>query len=183
VSARVEDGALIVRIGSLRRMLVIAGALAFVLVGALMMAFGSVLMAILGVLSVITFGTFLVVGIVQIARGPSQLVLTPEWLRLDAGARGRAIPWHEVLRVDRWESYGQSVLAIHVARPEAVHRSPGSRLLARANRGLGAGDVNVPLNHLGVDRDLLHSIVELCARRPEARDTIVNEAMVRRLQA
>jgi hypothetical protein len=183
MSARLEGGALIVGIGSMRRALLVAGALGFVAVSALMLALGSLLVRIVGVLGVLTFGTFLVVGLVQIARGPSQLVLTPEWLRWDAGGRGREVPWDEVVRVDRWQSNGQAVLAIHVARPETVHRSLGSRLLARANHKLGAGDVNVPLNHLAVDRDLLHSIVEVCAREPEARETIATEATVRRLQA
>jgi hypothetical protein len=183
VSARLEDGALIVRIGSTRRVLLVAAALGFVAVSALLLAFGSLLVRIVGVLGVITFGTFLVVGLLQIARGPPQLVLTPGWLRWDAGAPGRPVPWDEVVRVDRWQSNGQSVLAIHVARPEAVHRSLASRLLARANHKLGAGDVNVPLNHLAVDRDLLHSIVELCAREPEARGSLVSEATLRRLQA
>jgi hypothetical protein len=183
VSARLEGGALIVGIGSGRRVLLVAGALGFVLLSALMIAFGSWIAQIAGALGVVTFGTFLVVGVLQIARGPSQLVLTPEWLRWDAGAPGRPIPWDEVVRVDRWQSNGQAVMAIHVARPEAVHRSLGSRLLARANHKLGAGDVNVPLNHLAVDRDLLHSIVDLCAREPEARGSIATEATLRRLQA
>jgi hypothetical protein len=183
VSARLEDGALIVRVGAVRRALLVAGALGFVLVSGLMVALGSLLLTIVGALGAITFGTFLVVGLVQIARGPSQLVLTPQWLRWDNGARGTAVPWDDVVRVDRWQSNRQAVLAIHVARPEEVHRSLGSRLLARANRRLGAGDVNVPLNNLGVDRDLLHSIVELCARQPEPREALVSEATVRRLQA
>jgi hypothetical protein len=183
VSARLEGGALVVEMGSLRRALLVAGALGFVVVGALMLAFGSLFMQFFGALAVVTFGTFLVVGLVQIARGPSQLVLTPEGLRWDAGARGREVPWDEVVRVDRWQSNGQAVLAIHVARPETVHRSLGSRLLARANHKLGAGDVNVPLNHLAVDRDLLHSIVEVCAREPAARGTIATDATLRRLQA
>ena len=183
MSARLERGELIVTIGSARRALLVAGALGFVVVSVLLIAFGKLIAQIVGVLGVVTFGTFLVVGIVQIVRGPSQLVLTPEWLRWDAGARGRQVPWDEVVRVDRWENNRQSVLAIHVARPERVHRSLGSRLLARANHAVGAGDVNVPLNHLDVDRDLLHSIVEVCAREPEARAAVASEATVRRLEA
>ena len=177
-----RDGALIVRIGSLRRVVLLVGALLFVLVSALLLAFGSVFVRIVGVLGVLTFGTFLVVGLKQVLGGPSQLVLTPEWLRWDAGAPGRPVPWDEVERVDRWVSNGQSVLAIHVARPEAVHRSFGSRLLARANHSLGAGDVNVPLTHLAVDKDLLQSIVTVCAREPEARATVATEATLRRLE-
>ena len=183
MSARLEGGALIVTIGSARRVLLVVGALGFVVVSALLIAFGSLLARIVGVAGVLTFGTFLVVGVVQIARGPSQLVLTPEWLRWDAGARGRQVPWDEVVRVDRWQHNRQTVLAIHVARPEQVHRSLGSQLLARANHALGAGDVNVPLNHLAVDGDLLHSIVALCAREPDARASVASEATVRRLQA
>ena len=183
MSARLEGDALIVRIGSARRVLLVIGALGFVVVSALLLAFGSLFVRVIGALGVLTFGTFLVVGLVQIARGPSQLVLTPKALRWDAGAPGRAVPWDEVVRVDRWQSNGQSVLAIHVARPEAVHRTLLSRLLARANHKLGAGDVNVPLNSLAVDRDMLHSVVELCAREPEARASLVTESTVRRLQA
>jgi hypothetical protein len=183
VSARLEDGALVVSMGSRRRVLLVAGSLGFVACNVLLLAYGSLIAQVVGVLGIVTFGTFLVAGIVQIARGPSQLVLTPEWLRWDNGARRRAVPWDEVVRVDPWQGNGQAVLAIHVARPEAVHRSLGSRLLARANHKLGAGDVNVPLNHLAVDRDLLQSFVEVCAREPEARETIATEATLRRLQA
>jgi hypothetical protein len=135
VSARLEGGALIVRIGSMRRAFLVGGALGFVAVGALMLAFGSLFVRIVGALSVVTFGTFLVVGLVQIVRGPSQLVLTPEWLRRDTGARGREVRWDEVVRVAR------------------------------------------------VDQDLPQSIVEVCAREPEARETIATEATLRRLQA
>jgi hypothetical protein len=138
---------------------------------------------IIGVLGVLTFGTFLVVGLRQVLGGPSQLVLTPEWLRWDAGSPGARVAWDDVVRVGRWESNRQSVLTIDVAHPEVVHRGFGARLLARANHGLGAGDVNVPLNHLAVDKDLLQSIVEVCAREPEARATVATEATLRRLEA
>jgi hypothetical protein len=183
MSARLEDGALIVRVGSPRRVLLVAGSLAFVIASLLLITTGRLIPTLAGVLGVLTFGTFLVVGVVQIARGPSQLVLTPRWLRWDAGNPGREVAWDDVVAVDRWEHRRQSVLAIHVARPEEVHRTFGAQLLARANRSLGAGDVNVPLNHLAVDKDLLHSIVELCAREPDARATVATEATLRRLQA
>jgi hypothetical protein len=183
VRPRLDDEALIVRIGSARRVVLVIGAAAFVLASLLLIASGRIGPMVAGVLGVLTFGAFLVVGLVQIARGPSQLVLTPRWLRWDAGSRGREVPWEDVVRVDRWQYGRQSVLAIHVARPEAVHRTFGARLLARANRSLGAGDVNVPLNHLAVDKDLLQSIVELCARDSGARAAVATEATLQRLQA
>jgi hypothetical protein len=183
VSARLEDGALVVRIGSARRVVLVLGAVAFVVASLLLIASGRPIPIVAGVLGVLTFGAFAVIGLVQIARGPSQLVLTPRWLRWDAGFTGREVAWEDVVRVDRWQHRGQSVLAVHVARPEDVHRTFAARLLARANRSLGAGDVNVPLNHLAVDKDLLQSIVELCARDPGARAAVATEATVRRLQA
>ena len=183
MSARLEDGALVVRIGSARRVLLLLGAVAFVVASLLLIASGRLVPVVAGVLGVLTFGTFTIVGLVQIARGPSQLVLTPRWLRWDAGFTGREVAWEDVVRVDRWQHRRQSVLAIHVARPDEVHRTFAAQLLARANRSFGAGDVNVPLNHLSVDKDLLQSIVELCARDPDARAAVATEATVRRLEA
>ena len=183
MSARLEGGALIVRIGSARRALLVLGAAAFVLASLLLVASGRLIPIVAGVLGVLTFGALLIVGLVQIARGPSQLVLTPRSLRWDAGFRGREVAWEDVVRVDRWQYGRQSILAVHVARPDAVHRTFGARLLARANHSLGAGDVNVPLNHLSVDMDLLLSIVALCASDPDARAAVATEATVRRLQA
>jgi hypothetical protein len=43
--------------------------------------------------------------------------------------------------------------------------------------------VSARLDHLAVDHDLLQSIVELCAREPDARAAVATEATLRRLQA
>jgi hypothetical protein len=180
--ARLEDGALVVRIGRLRRILLVVGALLFTLVSATVTFAGSLFAVLAGVAGVLTFGTFLVVGALQLF-GPSQLVLTPAALRWDHGATGPTIPWDEITQVGLWEMHGSNVMAVFVSRPEALPRRFGGRMVARANRNLGAGDVNVPLAQLAVDDDALLALVAGCASTPGARESVATEATLRRLQA
>ena len=113
----------------------------------------------------------------------AQLVLTPAALRWDHGATGPTILWDEITHVGLWEMRGSKLMAVFVARPEALPRRFGGRMVARANRGLGAGDVNVPLAQLAVDDDALLAVVTDCAHTPGARENVATEATVRRLQA
>jgi hypothetical protein len=173
--ARLEDGALVVGISRVRRVLLVVGAVLFTAVSALLVATGSPFGLLAGALGVVTFGTFTVIGLWQL-RGPTRLVMTADALRWDQGGQGKPVDWDDVTQVGMLTISGVPTLTIHVEPPR-------DGLLASMNRKLGGGDVNVPLNQTSVDNELLLSLVTVCAREPEARTTLATEATARRLQA
>jgi hypothetical protein len=179
---KLEDGALVIRVARLRRILLVLGALLFTAVSALLQLTGALIAQIAGALGVLTFGTFTVVGLWQL-RGPYRLVVTPQALRWDQGGEGPSVAWDDVKRVGMLVISGTPTLTIDVKRPQELRRGAVGRWLARANRRLGGGDVNVPLNQLSVDDEFLLSLMTVCAREPEARSTIVTESTLRHLQA
>ena len=172
--ARLEDGALVVGVSRVRRVLLVVGAVLFTAVSALLVVTGSPFALLAGALGVLTFGTFTVIGLWQL-RGPTRLVMTAEALRWDQGGEGTPVDWDDITRVGILAISGVPTLTIHVEPPRDGR-------LARVNRRLGGGDVNVPLNQTSVDNDLLLSLVTVCAREPEARATLATEATARRLQ-
>jgi hypothetical protein len=173
---RLEDGALVVGVNRARRVLLAVGAVLFTAVCALLLlAAGSLFARLAGGVGVLVFGTFAMVGLWQL-RGPWRLVMTPQALRWDQGKQGRPVAWDDITRVGMLVIRGVPTMTIDVERPE---HGP----LARINRKLGGGDVNVPLNQMSVDEELLLSLVTVCAREPQARETVATEATARRLQA
>jgi hypothetical protein len=179
---RLEDGALVVRVQRVRRGLLLLGTVLFTALSAVLLVAPSGFGRIAGGLGVLTFGTFMLVGLWQL-RGPWRLVLTPHVLRWDQGGDGPPVAWEDITGVGKLVIAGSPTMTIRVARPHELRMGALARWLRRVNRRMGGGDVNVPLNQLAVDDDLLLSLVTVCAREPQARGTLVSEATVRRLQA
>jgi len=180
--ARLEGSQLIVTVRPPRRVLIVLGALLFTAMGALMLASGALFVQLVGGLTVLVFGFFTAVGAWKL-RGPWRLVMTRDGMRWDAGSTGPFVAWDDVARAYVMETNGAEILALDLERPDALPRSRLARVISRADRAVGAGDVNVPLGQLSVDNELLLSLVTVCAREPEARGSIASEATVRHLQA
>ena len=173
---RVEDGALVIRINRTRLVLLAVAAVLFAAVGVLFASTAENLSGrVIGVLAVLVFGAAAVIRSWQL-RGPWRLVLTPQALRWDQGGAGRPVAWDDVTRVGMLTIRGVKTMTIDVERAHGG-------LLAGLNRRFGGGDVNVPLNQASVDDELLLSLVTVCAREPQARETLVTEATARRLEA
>jgi hypothetical protein len=183
---RLEDGALVLEMGRGRRRALVVGGAFFASSSALMLVIGidggNVVWVVIGVLGVLTFGGFTVFGVWAL-RGPSELVVLPEGVRFDHGRRGMLVPWDEIVGIRIFEQSGNRFLTVDVRTPGTYARGVFGRLLARANRGLGGGDVNVPLDHTTVDGRRAVAALGRWAEDPAARAEIGTEAGLRRLEA
>lgn len=103
------------------------GALAFVVVGILMIVLGNVALRVVGILSVLVFGV-LWVGVL-LRDGPALVVDRRGITDRSSAAPAGFVPWSEVTGLGIWESNGQRILTVGVADPTrcsaARGRSPG----------------------------------------------------------
>ncbi len=182
-----ERPALVIVVNRARRVLMALGAVSFAAVGAVMLA-GAVASeawfgAFVGGFVLLTFGTFSLIGLWGL-RGPWRLVLFPAGLRWDAGAPGSLVPWDEIAAVGVFTQSNSSFLSLEVPRPGVIERRGlPSLLLARANRAIAGGDLNVPLVQASVDPHMLAETIYTYVNEPRARHEIGTEASLRRLEA
>jgi hypothetical protein len=180
-----ERPALVIAVNRLRRVLVVLAAAGFAAVGALIMtaaiAGDSVFGALLGGIVLLTFGTFMLLGLWGL-RGPWRLVLFPTGLRWDAGAPGTLVPWDEIAGVAVFTQNNSEFLSLQVPRPGVLERHGIRRLVGRANRAIAGGDLNVPLAQANVDPHLVAETVYVYVHDARARHEIGTEASLRHLQ-
>ena len=132
-------------------LLLLLGSLGFVALGTAFMLSGSVVVALIGILSVSFFGLTAVMYAGKLLRRRPELVL--DAVGLEHAQLGR-IAWEEiaVVRV-RPVGAGQSILELVLHDPAAyLARAPRTvRITAPLNRGMGFSPTNIAANSLPVD--------------------------------
>ena len=153
------DG-LVLRFSRGRAWLALAGALVFVALGVWIMLEEAFLT---GLLVVVTFGVFALLGIVNLARGTGRLVLGEETIAHLAAGGAVIMRWDDVTDVEEYDIRGTTFLGLH--GPAEAH---GMSLLF-AGLGTRYGDLAIAPSAVGVDGDWLERTIRRCIEDPAAR--------------
>ncbi len=151
-----------------RQALLLAGAVAFVVVGALLANGSDPVRIDVGVLAVVVFGFFAFhIARHVLQRGPA-LVIDGRGITDSASAAPAGfVSWHQVTGLGTWEHSGQKIVTVRVRDPQAVIASapPIVRVAMRANLRLSGSPVNIATTALPLTPDQL--IAEIAALRPD----------------
>jgi hypothetical protein len=146
------------------------GSLGFVMCG-VGMAFAGRL--VIGIVTVAFFGAFALMGVHHLIR-PSFISLSERGVHMRAGAGQRWVPWDEVETI--------STYAIHGAPSLSVVGTNGPRIEGGVLASLGvrfgdfAGDLDIPLDAVGVDSERLERLMLELVENPEMRGRVVENA-------
>lgn len=167
--------------GRTRLVLLSAGAVAFVAVGALMIAAGNTTLIALGAVAASFFGSVLAYLGYRLVRPRASVIVDQSGIHDHASLSAVGfVPWHEVRRYRTRVVGTEPMLTITVTEPEAVlaRVSLPRRLLIRMNRRMTGTPVNIPQIALPIRVDEL--LQELDGFR--ARDQGPSEAGAKQAQ-
>jgi hypothetical protein len=138
--------------------LLLAGALLFVVAGIFMIRSGGTALTVLGVVAVAFFGSALPYFAYRLMRPRPSVIVDQSGIHDHASvACAGFIPWHEVRRYRTRLVGTQPMLAITVTDPGALlaRVSPPRRLLMKANHRMVGTPVNIPQVGLPIKIDQL----------------------------
>jgi hypothetical protein len=161
-SMHLEDAAVIpLKKSKLIRIAVIAAV--FVAIGIFLMFTGDVVALLIGMASVLFFGTILTFGIRKLFDRKPGLIVTSGYIEDNAsGVAAGRIPWSEIRDVSITTMNAQPFLTIHVADPEKYVDRGGvlKRTMNRANLKYFGSPIHIPATTLDIDFDDLATLVE-----------------------
>lgn len=152
-----------------KQVLLVLGAIAFVAAGGWLLTQDEILLRVAGVVAIVVFGLFGVLGVRVLAARRPALVVDRHGITDHASAIGAGfVPWSEITNLGTWTSNGQTIVTVGVAEPAAVlaRTGPLARIPMRANVRLCGTPVTLPTNTLPFTADQL--IAEIAAYAPTA---------------
>lgn len=161
---------------------VTAGAAGFVVVGVLLLVIAlrpdgaegegtRVLLIAVGVLAIVVFGFFAILGLISVVRARRGIALLPEGVYLRAPAGRAWVSWDqiaEVSMVDDGTSPG-GYLAVLARSPEAITLTGPNRWLHRLNRERYGMDLGYPCQYLRQDPAVVLAEIHRYWADPTAR--------------
>jgi hypothetical protein len=134
---------------------------------ALALADGAV---VIGVLTLVVFGAFAVLGGRRAGR-PWRIALLPGGLRWELGGPPAYVAWDDLTRVGTFSLNRTYFLGLDT-RPGAIRMPPRRRWLNRADQAISGWDASVTLEAFPVEPEQLAEVVSACAAAPERRGDI-----------
>jgi hypothetical protein len=128
---------------------------------------------VIGVLTVVVFGAFAVLG-GRRANRPWRIALLPGGLRWELGSAPAYVAWDDLTRVGTYSLNRTYFLGLDT-RPGAIRMPPRRRWLTRADRAISGWDAAVTLEAFPVEPAQLAEAVSACAAEPERRSEIGTE--------
>ncbi|MFF2557176.1 STM3941 family protein [Nocardia sp. NPDC058058] len=150
-SDRTTDGSTVYYISQSRLLVPLLCAVALVITGIAMVAFGGLKAVIGGALAVLFFGFCAVLLGVQFVRRSPQLTISFQGLAF----RNRSLGWHEIERIRLRHTGRQHALEVlpHHLENHSAGLSPAGRLLAQSNTALGYSPLTITAQTLSVSVD------------------------------